>query len=224
MIKALLFDIDNTLIDFWKMKQKSCEAAVDSMIAAGLNIERNEALKDLFLLYDQYGIEYKEIFEKLIKQTKGQVDYRIVAHGIIAYRKLRESQLIPYPGTIPTLIELKKKYKLAIVSDAPRLNAWFRLVALNIDEFFNVVITAADVRKQKIYAAPFKAALKKLGIKPDEALMIGDRVKRDIETAKKLGIKTCYARYGERNPLKNGESGADFEINNIKEILKLIPE
>lgn len=224
MIKALLFDIDNTLIDFWKMKQKSCEAAVDAMIAAGLNIEKDEALKDLFLLYDKYGIEHKEIFEKLLKQTEGQVDYRIVAHGIIAYRKLRDSQLMPYPGTIPTLIELKKKYKLAIVSDAPRLNAWFRLVALNIDEFFDVVITAADARKQKTHAAPFKAALKKLGIKPEEALMIGDRVKRDIETAKKLGIKTCYARYGEKNPITKGESGADFEIESIKEILKLTLE
>jgi FMN phosphatase YigB (HAD superfamily) len=54
--------------------------------------------------------------------------------------------------------------------------------------------------------------------------LIRDRVKRDIETAKKLGIKTCYARYGEKNPVKEGESSADFEIESIKEILKLIPE
>jgi putative hydrolase of the HAD superfamily len=224
MIKAIFFDIDNTLIDFWKMKQKSCEAAIDAMIAAGLNVERETALKTLFELYDKYGIEHKEIFEKLLKQMLGKVDYRIVAHGIIAYRKLRDTQLMPYPGTIPTLIELKKKYKLAIVSDAPRLNAWFRLVSLKIDEFFDVVITAADVRKQKTYSAPFKAAIKKLDIRPEEALMVGDRVKRDIETAKKFGMKTCYARYGEKNPLETGKSGADCEINEVKDILKCLAE
>ena len=51
------------------------------------------------------------------------------------------------------------------------------------------------MRKQKTSTAPFKAALKALKVKPEEALMVGDRIKRDINTAKRLGIKTCYARY-----------------------------
>jgi len=221
MIKAILFDLDNTLIDFMKMKHKSCEAAIDAMISAGLNIKRDKALKILFNLYDKYGIEHKKIFEKFLKKTTGKVDYRLVTYGIIAYRKLRESYLAPYPRTISTLIELKKKYKLAIISDAPRLNAWFRLVALNIDDFFDVVITAADVRKQKTHSTPFRAALKQLKIKPEEALMVGDRIKRDIRTAKALGIKTCYARYGAVKPVAKGRSGADFEIEDVGKLVKL---
>ncbi len=218
VIKAILFDLDNTLIDFMKMKQKSCEAAVDAMVAVGLKSSKKKALKELFKLYDKHGIEYKNIFEKLLKKLNGKVDYRIVAHGIIAYRKLRESYMAPYSGTTSVLIELKKKYKLAIISDAPRQNAWFRLVALNIDDFFDVVITAGDVRKQKTHAAPFRTALRKLKIKPGEALMVGDRIKRDIQVPKKLGIKTCYARYGVKTPVFRGKSRADFEINDIKEL------
>jgi len=219
MIKAILFDLDNTLIDFMKMKEKSCEAAVDAMIAAGLKAEKEKTLKVLFKLYDKYGIEHKHIFEKLLKKITGKVDYRIIAHGIIAYRKLKETQLTLYPGAMQTLIELKKKYKLGIITDAPRMNAWNRLFALRIDEFFDVVVTAADVRKQKTSLAPFRAALNALKIKPEEALMVGDRIKRDIQTAKKLGIKTCYARYGDIKPVKRGKSGADWEINNVREVV-----
>ena len=221
MIKAILFDLDNTLIDFMKMKEKSCEAAVDAMISAGLKAEKEKTLKVLFKLYDKYGIEHKHIFEKLLKKITGKVDYRIIAHGTIAYRKLKETQLNLYPGAMQVLIELKKKHKLAIITDAPRMNAWNRLVSLKIDDFFDVVITAADVRKQKTSFAPFRAALKALKVRPEEALMVGDRIKRDIETAQKLGIKTCYARYGDLKPAEKGESGADFEIGDVREMAGL---
>jgi len=225
MIKAILFDLDNTLIDFMTMKRKCCEAAVDAMIAAGLDVKRKTAMKVLFGLYKEYGIEHKEIFQKLLIKLKGRINYRVMAHGIVAYRKLKESYLAPYPGAVSILMILKRKYKLAIISDAPAINAWLRLVTMDIDKFFDVVITSADVRKNKTHAAGFKAALRMLKVKPEEALMIGDRIQRDIKTAKKLGIKTCYARYGERclgkKPAKKGESGADFEINDIRDLLNL---
>jgi len=226
MIKAVMFDLDNTLIDFMKMKEKACEAAVDAMIGAGLEMKKGAALKILFDLYKQYGIEYQTIFQKFMQKAKGKVDYRIVAHGVVAYRKEKETYLVPYPHVIPVLLELKKKYKLAIISDAPRMEAWLRLAAMNLDEFFDVVITSADVRKTKVHYAPFKAALKALKVKPEEALMVGDRVERDIKPAKALGIKTCFARYGEVSWIgepskkrKKGRSGADFEIDDIKELM-----
>jgi len=226
MIKAVLFDLDNTLIDFMTMKQKCCEAAIDAMIASGLDMEREEALKILFKLYDKYGIEYQKIFQKFLKEVRGKIDYRIVAEGVVAYRKIKEFYLAPYPHAVQTLIELKKRYKIAIISDAPRIEAWLRLVTMKIDDFFDAVVTAADVRKKKTYGAPFNAALKALNVKAEEALMVGDRISRDIEPAKKLGIKTCYARYGERywtkKPLKRGQSKADFEINDIKELLRVL--
>jgi len=52
-IKAILFDLDNTLVDFMAMKRKSCEAAIDEMISAGLGMKREEALKILFEMYDK---------------------------------------------------------------------------------------------------------------------------------------------------------------------------
>ena len=225
MIKAILFDLDNTLIDFMSMKSHCCEAAIDAMIGAGLKMKKKKALKILYDLYDEYGIEHKYIFQKFLKKAMGKTNYKLAAHGIIAYRNLKESYLAPYPHVIPTLIKLSKRYKLAIISDAPRIRAWLRLVAMNIDAFFDVVITAADVRKQKTYSAPFKAALRQLKIKPEEALMVGDRIERDIKPAKALGIKTCYARYGAKygkfKPVRRGQSRADFEINDISELLRL---
>lgn len=223
IVKAVLFDIDNTLIDFMGMKKKSSEAAIDAMIKAGLNMSKEDALKLMYELYELHGIESQRIFHKFTKKIYGKENYKLISHGVLAYRKMRESYLVPYTNVIPTLVEIKKLgYKIAIVSDAPVMEAWMRIASLKLDEFFEVIITKADARRQKTHTAPFKLALKRLDIKPEEAIMVGDRIERDVNTAKKLGIQTIYARYGDENPPERGKSNADFEIDDISEVLKIL--
>ena len=219
MIKAVVFDLDNTLIDFMSMKKISCDAAISAMIGAGLNADKDEAIKELFSLYDKYGMEDRSIFQKFLKKTTKNIDYEILASGIVAYRRVRAGFLEPYPHVAEVLLELKKRgIKLAIVSDAPRLKAWIRLVSMKINHLFDVVITFDDTNELKPSIIPFKAAFKKLRLKPCECLMVGDRPERDIDGAKKLGMLTCFAKYG--NPKAKGN--ADYEINDIKELLEIV--
>jgi len=221
MIKAVIFDLDNTLIDFMKMKKLSCEAAVNSMIDAGLKIEKEKGMGLLFDLYDKYGLEDPKIFQKFLKKITGKVDYRVLANGIVAYRKVRGGFLEPYPHTSYVLLKLKGKgLKLAIVSDAPKLKAWIRLAYMKIADFFDVVVAFEDTMQRKPSKLPFEAALKNLRLKPEECLMVGDWPERDIEGAKKIGMKTCFARYGSSRKIK--DSGADYIIDDIKELLQII--
>ncbi|MDP7180308.1 MAG: HAD-IA family hydrolase [Candidatus Woesearchaeota archaeon] len=222
MIKAVLFDLDNTLIDFMTMKKMSCEAALSAMIDAGLEINHTEGMRDLFELYDEHGLEEPQIFQKFIKRKLGKIDYRILANGINAYRRVRWGFLEAYPNTHEVLLELiKKNKKLAIVTDAPRLKAWLRLTSMKLHNFFDVVVTFEDTKTTKPSRLPFEAALNKLNLKAEECLMLGDWPERDIKGAKKLNMKTCFAKYGNR---KVKSSGADFEINNIKELLDVVNE
>ena len=220
MIKAVIFDLDNTLIDFMTMKKLSCDAAISAMIGAGLNVNKGKAMKDLFKLYDKFGLEEKKIFQKFLRKITKKVDYEVLASGIVAYRRVRTGFLEPYPHVGEVLFELKKRgIKLAIVSDAPRLKAWIRLVSMKINHLFDVVVTFDDTKEFKPSTVPFNLAFKKLNVKPHECLMVGDRPERDITGAKKLGMLTCFAKYG--NPTAKG-SEADYEINDIKELLEIV--
>ena len=220
MIKSVIFDLDNTLIDFMRMKHISCDAAISAMIGAGLNADKKKALKELFLLYGKYGYEEKKIFQKFLNKVAKKIDYEILASGIVAYRRVRTGFLEPYPHVGEVLFELKKRgIKLAIVSDAPRLKAWIRLVSMKINHLFDVVVTFDDTKEIKPSTKPFEFAFKKLKVKPHECLMVGDRPERDIEGAKQLGMLTCFAKYG--NPDGDG-SKADYEINDIKELLEIV--
>lgn len=220
MIKAVIFDLDNTLIDFMKMKKLSCEAAIDAMIDAGLNVDKEKAMKILFGLYDRHGYEDATIFQKFLIQFTGRINYRILANGIVAYRKIRTGLLEPYPHVNYVLFKLKdRKIKLAILSDAPRLKAWIRLAAMKLMNFFDVVVTLEDTNRIKPHKFPFEKVIEKLKVKPRECLMVGDRPERDIKGAKAVGMKTCFARYGNADA---GKTGADYEIDDIKELLRIV--
>ena len=145
MIKAVIFDLDNTLIDFLKMKKHSCSAAVGAMIGAGLKVDHDKGLKVLFGLYDKHGLEEKTIFQKFLKKVIGKVDYKILANGIVAYRRVRTGFLEAYPNVDYVLLKLKGRgIKLGIVTDAPKLKAWVRLASIKLSNFCLKVFLCCD--------------------------------------------------------------------------------
>tara|TARA_Y100001936_G_scaffold84560_1_gene83056 strand:- start:36 stop:719 length:684 start_codon:yes stop_codon:yes gene_type:complete len=223
MIKAIIFDLDNTLLDFVKMKQFAVKASIRAMNEAGLNVDEESGYKDVMELYMTTGWENQLVFDDYLKQTTGEVSNKILAAGVVAYRRAREATLLVYPNVNKTLIELlKTQIRLAVVSDAPSREAWMRLYYLNLHHVFDPVLTFDDTGARKPSPKPFKLALEKMNVGPDEALMIGDWPDRDVVGAKQIGMKTIFARYGDTFGTK--ESGADWDVNDIYEVVGIIKE
>lgn len=81
LIRAIVFDLDNTLVDFMSMKKLAVEAAIDAMIDAGLTLDREEAEREIFAIYDREGIEYQRVFDDLLETRMGQVITRSSPQG-----------------------------------------------------------------------------------------------------------------------------------------------
>jgi putative hydrolase of the HAD superfamily len=221
MIKAVIFDLDNTLVDFMLLKNNAVEAAIHAMVDAGLNLSYTEARDMINKIYEAEGIEYQYVFDKFSEEVFGYVDYKIISAGIVAYRKAREAALKPYPKVFQTLIALiKKGIKLAVLSDAPAKEAWLRLSYLNFNNLFDAVITFEESSERKPSAVPFNKALEKLQLKAEECLMVGDWVERDILGAKAVGMKTVFARYGDT--FNTEDPPSDYEINSISELPEIV--
>ena len=221
MIKAIVFDLDNTLVDFMKMKRRAIEEAIPAMIDSGLKVTSEEANRIIDEIYKERGIEYQQVFDVLLQRILNKVDHKILAAGIIAYRRAREASLIPYPHVYSTLNNLLKLgIKMGVLSDAPVKEAWLRLAFLNFQHTFDAVVTFDDTGERKPSPAPFLKILERLEVKPEQTLMVGDWAERDIDGAGKVGMKTAFAKYGDT--FNTEKHNADYELEDISVLIDII--
>ncbi|MBI5838360.1 MAG: HAD-IIIA family hydrolase [Candidatus Eisenbacteria bacterium] len=221
MIRAIVFDLDNTLMDFMKMKDLGVQGAVDAMLDAGLTMPAEDARRKIYEIYKLEGIEYQRVFDEFLHTEFGKIDPKLLAAAIIGYRRTRESALVVYPHTHQTLIELAKRgLRLAVVSDAPRMQAWMRLTYLQLQHLFDAVVAFEDTGFRKPAPEPFQRALELLGAPASEAIMVGDWAERDVVGARRIGMLTAFARYGDTFGTQH--SGADFELLGIRDLLDVV--
>ena len=222
MLKAIIFDLDNTLVDFLYMKNQAVDAAIIGMKDAGLHLNHKEAKKIIFDIYEKKGYEYQEVLNQFIISIYGEINYKILAAGIVSYRVAKEKSLFPYPNVNNTLIKISKLgLKLGLITDAASREAWTRLYSVNLHHIFDKVITYDDTKSYKPSKAPFTMILNYFNVSPSEAIMVGDWPERDMEGAKNVGMKTAYAQYGDK--IKNQLSiKTDIVLNDISEIIDYI--
>ncbi len=223
MIKSVIFDLDNTLLDFMKMKEFAVKAAISGMQEAGLDVDGEKSYDKIIQMYNERGWENQQILNEFLMESVGSVSNKILVAGIVSYRRAREANLQVYPNVNSTLMALVKMgIKLAVVSDAPSREAWMRLYYLNLHHVFDVVLTFDDTRERKPSPIPFNLALEKLNCPPENTLMVGDWPERDVVGAKQIGMKTIFARYGDT--FGTIHSGADWDVDDVHQIVDIVKE
>ncbi len=222
-IKGVIFDLDNTLLDFMKMKEFAVKAAIKGMIEAGLLVDEKQSYDEIIAIYGEFGWENQKVFDVFIEKQIGRVEHKFLAAGIVAYRRAREANLLVYPNVNKTLMALAKSgIKLGVVSDAPSREAWMRIYYLNLYHYFDVVITFDDTGERKPSEKPFKMSLEKLSLNARETIMVGDWPDRDVVGAKKIGMYTAFAKYGDT--FGTTQSGANWDLNDIYQLVMIIDE
>lgn len=140
------------------------------------------------------------------------------------YREMVKDELKPLPGALVLIKVLHaRNFKLAVGSSGPPENVELLLSTLSIKDYFDVIITAAEVKNGKPAPDVFLIAAEKLNIKVDNCLVIED-APVGIAAARKAGMKVIALRTTHCNVelLDADMTVQDLSSINLKDILELL--
>ncbi|MDD1693344.1 MAG: HAD family hydrolase [Methanoregula sp.] len=217
-VSTVLFDMDNTLFDLVGAQLASCHEVVRF-----LGHDDGEELFSYFLK-PVHGFESHENIRQYMEERTIPSDGTFEkACRIYETEKLRH--ISPYPGVAETLQQLHERgYPMCIVTDAHSRDATLRLEKIGLLPYFTGMVAYDMVNVKKPAPGPFLTALEMMRASPDEALLVGDSIRRDIEPCSRLGIRTVYARYGDRFADGRKKPGADFIIDRMDELPRIIDQ
>ena len=221
MIKAVLFDLDNTLTDTHSIKTRCIKESINKMIIAGLDMPFDKAFDLIMKIYRKSEYESSNIFQDFLLKATGKIDYKILSAGVVEYRRIRFKYVKPYNGVEKMLKILRKNDDLilGILTDSPKTKAWIRLTSIKLVDYFDLVLTYDDIRCKKPNKKGFLKAVKMLKLKPEEILFVGDIPHKDVLGAKNAGLKTALAKYGQFLP---DSVAPDYVLKTPMDLVKII--
>ena len=236
-IKAVFFDLGNTLVtadDFRKNEASRLDQELLRSAGYDVSLEEVEQARkkaDEYIQTEYRGnakIHKRGFYLFVICKFLGlDMDRKMIdeLHKKFREKYFKSIRLIPNVKDILSFLK-GKGYKLAIISNGSVEGVNKIVDDLKLREYFDLVVASEELGKQKCTTVPLKVALDKLGLKPEEVLMIGDRTDEDILGAKKLGMIAVKHDYGLWKDVNySGEDvKPDFVINDLLELKDILDE
>ena len=204
-IKAIIFDLDGTLIDSFDDLANSVNYTLGKL---DLPLHTTEEIKS----FVGDGVQ------KLIKRSLGQTHMEKFDDAFAIFMKHYGTHCtdntVLYPEIAETISFLAEKYSLAVLTNKSATFSHKIITALKIDSYFKEVLGGDSLPTKKPDPAGILYLADKWGLAPDQLVMVGDHA-TDIEVGQRAGCKTVFIEggIGETRGLK-----PDFVIKSMDEL------
>lgn len=226
MIEAILFDFDDTLINYQVSERYGLTRALElcgvEVKEEYLQIYREENQR-LWKLVEKGGMSTAELrvrrFEILLERTGIHIGIstkklgELYLHHFAEVGELEDGavQLLQWLGRNPRL-------KTAILTNGFKDTQRRRIAVTRVEEFFDELFISGEMGVKKPEPEIFHMSLEKLKIDdPQRVLIVGDNLVSDIMGGKKAGLKTCWYNPGGKNP-EEYRQYIDYEISHLSEL------
>ena len=129
-------------------------------------------------------------------------------------------------GAFEILDKIRKSgCKLAVIANDASVSARNIIKTTGLEHYFDVIVISEELGVEKPDREIFVAALAKLGVKPENAVMVGNRIDSDIIGANRVGMKSILFKWNTRyyNELMTSEEEKpNFIIGSLYELPDLL--
>lgn len=216
MIKALLFDLDGTLLNRDASVYKFIHNQYDRFEKWVGHIPK-ETYISRFIDLDCHGYVWKDSVYQQMAQEFNITNLKW-EDLLRDYLENFKDACVPFPNLHEILEELKKRdLKLGIITNGKGQFQYDNIRALGIEHYFSTILISEWEGIKKPDPEIFKAGLQKLQVLPEECLFVGDHPNNDILAARQIGMKTIWKKDKQWNQVE-----ADYIINDLNEISLLL--
>ncbi|MDQ0857768.1 HAD family hydrolase [Bacillus sp. V2I10] len=212
MIKAVIFDLDGTLLNRDASVQKFIAGQYDRMNKLISHIPK-EKYTSRFIELDCRGYVWKDkVYQQLVDEfTITAITWESLLQDYLDQFK---NSCIPFPHLISMLKGLKSKsIKLGIITNGKGQFQIDNINALGIKTYFETIIVSEWEGVKKPDPLIFKKALEQLNVSPDESIYVGDHPENDVSAAQKAGMKGIWKKDSQWGSLET-----DFIIDDLAEL------
>jgi pyrophosphatase PpaX len=207
-IKGILFDLDGTVINTNELIFQSFEYALENVLHTTLSRD---------VLRTTFGKPLAQIMEEM-----GGNQAQELRKAFVEYSIAHETDIYLFPHVEDALKELKaRNIGTAVVTSRLYRSALRDLHQFELEKYFDVFITPEATEKHKPNPEPALKALELLGIKPQEAIMVGDSG-LDLLCGKQAGCKTAAVRYSLFPEEELAQHQPDYMLDSLLDLLPLV--
>ena len=128
-------------------------------------------------------------------------------------------------GVFEVLESIKKEgYKIGMIANGDSIGTRNIIKATGLQDYFDTIVISEEVGIGKPCQGIFEAALSKLGVKPENAVMVGNRIDADVLGANRFGMKSVWFKWNTRyhDTIDSSQGRPDFTINSFFELPGLL--
>ena len=221
-IKAVIFDLDDTLYDCsGSLVEAARRRAAKAMVDKGLPCPEEQAYDLQVQLCARYGPRHKVFDEIAERYAMGQ---DVVDAALKAYNRDEVEDIRPFPDAVSLLRNLRSQgYLLFLVTSGVHRRQERKVHMLGLGKYFDeVVINDAEIGGDIEDA--YVELMTRHGLTPQEVLVVGDRIDAEIRVANHLRMTTVQMKHGRYVTLtpKNEFEEPDFRIAALGEMQHIL--
>lgn len=229
-LRAIFFDIDDTLFSTSSFAEKARRRSIDSMVRLGWKVDPDRAYQELLEVIAEFSPNYGSHFDKLVLRM-GESCYEginpaiLIAQAIVSYHDAKDELLHPYPEVLPFFRMLAKtNLLLGIITDGLTIKQSEKIIRLGIYPFLNprCIFISEQLGISKPNPKIYQLASHRCEIPPNQVMYIGDNPNNDIVPASKVGMITVrYIRDGKHRQT-SCTVAPTHEIQNFEQLQEIL--
>ena len=229
-LKAVFFDIDDTLYSTSAFAERARRCAIDAMIRVGLREDPEVLYRELLEVIHEFSPNYENHFDKLLLRIPpdahaGVNPALIIAAGVVAYHETKFRELKPFNGVLDVMSALSRTDLVrGIITHGTTIKQAEKIVRLEIYPYLTpqALFISDQIGIAKPNIKIYQRALDSLQILPSEALYVGDNPLTDIDPPNEIGMITVRHRWPGKYATVEGKTKPDFEIKAFPEMLEIL--